>query len=304
MKNIILSICLALTNVLSVAAQELNAKVTVRATRIQGVDQKLFETLENALNQLVNNTKWTEDNYKPHERIECAFLLNVNARNGNTYSGTLTITASRPVYNTTYMSPLVNHIDKDVSFKYEQGQLVEFDIARVRGADPSAANLPAIIAYYVYVILGMHYDSFSQGGGTEYYKKAQQIVINAPDEAGINGWKSSEVSMKNRFYLIDQFLNPRFASFRPYLYVYHRYGMDQMAEKTVEGSRAILDGINSLETLNKENPSSILLQFFFTAKGPEYINILRGIPEADRKKYAARLASIDIPNAARYNDIK
>ncbi len=304
MKKLFTIIIVFLLSWTTANAQEFNGKVTIRFQQLQGVDPKLFETLEASLNQLLTNTKWTEDSYKPVERIECSFLLNLTGRTGSTYNGTLTVTASRPVFNTSYMSPIVNYIDKDVVFKYEQGQVIQFDAQRVRGADPMASNLTAILAYYINVVLGVNYDSFRQGGGTDYYKKAQNIVINAPEESGITGWKSSEVNMKNRFYLIDQFLNPRFANFRPYLYVYHRFGLDMMAEKPEEARKAIMDGLSNLETLNKENPSSILLQFFFNAKGPEYINMLRGIPENDRKQYAAKLAVIDIPNAARYNDAK
>ena len=304
MKKLIVILLVHLLGPSLAGAQEFNGKVTIRSQQVQGVDPKVFEGLETALNQLLTNTKWTEDNYKPFERIDCSFLLNLTGRTGANYNGTLTVTASRPVFNTSYMSPIVNYLDKDVTFKYEQGQVIQFDAQRVRGADPMASNLTAIFAYYIYVVLGVNYDTYSQGGGTEYYKKAQNIVINAPEESGISGWKSGEASMKNRFYLIDQFLNPRFANFRPYLYVYHRYGMDMLAEKPEEGKKAIMEGLTNLETLNKENPSNILLQFFFNAKGPEYINLLKGTPENDRKQYAAKLSAIDIPNAARYNDAK
>lgn len=304
MKIYIAIILVCLLNGSVIKAQEFNGKVTIRSQQVQGVDPKVFEGLETSLNQLLTTTKWTEDSYKPFERIDCSFLLNLTGRTGTNYNGTLTVTASRPVFNTSYMSPIVNYLDKDVTFKYEQGQVIQFDAQRVRGADPMASNLTAIFAYYIYVVLGVNYDTYSQGGGTDYYKKAQNIVINAPEENGISGWKSGEASMKNRFYLIDQFLNPRFANFRPYLYVYHRYGMDMLAEKPEEGKKAIMEGLTNLETLNKENPSNILLQFFFNAKGPEYINLLKGTPENDRKQYAAKLSAIDIPNAARYNDAR
>lgn len=286
-------------------AQELNAKVTIRMQKLQGVEPKLFENLEGALNQLLNGTKWTEDSYKTLEKIDCAFLLNLTGKSGNVFSGTLTISASRPVFNSSYTSPLVNFIDKDIAFKYEQGQTVQFDPQRVKGSDPQVANLTAIFAYYVNIILGLDYDSFEQGGGTQFFKNAQNIVINAPEEDRIIvGWKSSETNMKNRFYLIDQFLNPRYANFRPYFYVYHRFGMDMMSEKPEEARSAILDGLTNLETISKENPNSVLLQFFFNAKATEYINLLKGLPESRRAPYAARLGLMDISNATKYSEAK
>lgn len=302
-KIIFLFICL-LAYSIGARGQELNAKVSVRAERIQGVDAKIFETLQASLIQMLNTNKWTEDAYKPFEKIEVSFLLNLTARSNNVYKGTLTIQASRPVFNTSYQSTIVNFIDKDVAFKYEQGQMVVFDQQRINGSDPLAANLTALFGYYVNLILGLHYDSFSQGGGTEYFKKAQNVVINAPDEGEIAGWKSNDGNNKNRFWLIDQFLNTRYANFRPYFYVYHRFGLDMMTEKPDEAVNAIMDGLSSLETISKENPGSILLQFFFNAKSAEYINLLKSVPETKRKQYATKLALMDIPNAARYNDAK
>lgn len=303
MKKIItLFICL-IALISGAHAQELNAKVSVRSERLQGVDPKIFENLQASLIQMLNTNKWTEDSYKPFEKIEVSFLLNLTGRTNNNYKGTLTIQASRPVFNTSYQSPIVNFMDKDVTFKYEQGQIVLFDQQRINGGDPLASNLTALFGYYVNLILGLHYDSFSQGGGTEYFKKAQNIVINAPDGGDIAGWKSSDGN-KNRFWLIDQFLNPRYANFRPYFYVYHRFGMDMMTEKPEEAVNSIMDGLSSLETINKENPASILLQFFFNAKSPEFINLLKSVPETKRKQFAAKLATMDIPNAARYNDAR
>lgn len=304
MKNILILIILCLQCSLCVTAQELNGKVTVRSERLQGVDPKLLEQLEAALNQMVNNTKWTEDTYKTYERIDCAFLLNLTAREGNTFTGTLTVSASRPVFNSGYTSPLINHMDRQVRFKYEQGQTVVFDEQRVKGSDQLASNLTAIFGYYINLIIGLNYDSFRQGGGTEYFKKAQNVVINAPDDKGIDGWKSSDGNNKNRFFLIDQFLNPRFSNFRPYFYTYHRYGMDQMAEKPDEARNSILDGLTNIEAIAKENPNSVLLQFFFQTKSTEYINLLRSTPEPKKREMITLLSRLDVSNAAKYNEIK
>lgn len=286
-------------------AQELNARVNVRFERIQGVDPKIFEGLETALFELLNNRRWTEDNYKPFEKIDCSFLLNITKRSGNNYSGALTIQASRPVFNSAYTSPIVNFMDRDITFKYELGQVLQFDEQRVAGNDAYSANLTAIFAFYANYILGLHYDSFQQGGGTEYFKKAQNIVLNAPEDGNsIAGWKANDGNAKNRYWLVDQVLNARFDGFRPYYYTYHRYGLDMMAEQPEAGRQGILDGLTVLEQINQQNPSSILLQFFFNAKSGEYINLLKSIPENERQKYAAILAKLDVPNASKYNDAR
>ena len=143
---IVVIICMLMVHTASLA-QEFNGKVTVRYERLQGVDPKLMENLENALNQLLNNTKWTNDNYKNIEKIEASFLLNLTKRSGSVFSGTLTVQSTRPVFNSTYTSPLVNFMDRHLSFKYEQGQVVLFDEQRVAGSDPLSANLTATIAY-------------------------------------------------------------------------------------------------------------------------------------------------------------
>ena len=286
-------------------AQELNARVNVRFEKIQGVDPKIFEGLQKSLFELLNNRKWTNDNYKPFEKIDCSFLLNITKRSGNIYSGALTIQASRPVFNSAYTSPIVNYMDRDVTFKYELGQVLQFDEQRVAGNDALSANLTAIMAFYVNYILGLHYDSFQQGGGSEYFKKAQNIVLNAPEDGKtISGWKANDGNARNRYWLVDQVLNARFDGFRPYYYTYHRYGMDLMAEQPDAGRQGILDGLTILEKINQQNPSSILLQFFFTAKSTEYINLLKSLPETERKKYAALLARMDVPNASKYNEAR
>jgi len=285
-------------------AQEFNCKVTLRHDKITGVDQKVFSGMEKALNDFVNSHKWTTDEFAPSEKIDCNMLVNLIGNNVNgdidAYSATINIEASRPVYNTSYTSPLINYIDKDVTFHYSQFNTLNFDDNQVSGTDPLSANLTAILAYYCYIILGLDYDSFSPSGGTNYLKKAQNIVNNAPDTRGVSGWKAVE-STRNRYWLVDQLLNNRFEDVRTFWYTMHREGLDSMSAKPAESRQRILVNLKKLYNVNKENPNSILLQFFFNAKSDEIIHLLAQSPKQERLPYVTLLSSLDVPNAAKYN---
>ncbi len=287
-------------------AQELNCKVDVSFDRIQNVDPKVFQALKKSLNEFVNNRKWTNDNFKASEKIDCTFFLNLTERtpNDNIYKGTLNIQASRPVYNSGYNSSTVNFIDREVVFRFDESQTLQYDDNRVAGSDALASNLTAIVAYYSYHILGLDYDSFSPKGGDEYFKRALNIVNNAPEEGkSIRGWKAAEGN-RNRYWLIDQILSPRFDAFRPYWYKYHRLGLDVLSQKPEEGRKVILDGIPTLSKINSDNPTSILLQFFFNAKSSEYVNVLQQSTKDERKDYIDQLSKMDVPNTPKYRAIK
>ncbi len=286
-------------------AQELNCKLDVSFERVQNVDPKVFQTLKRSLNEFINNRKWTNDNFRPAEKIDCSFLLNVTekAPGDNTYKATLNIQSSRPVFNSGYNSPLVNYIDRDVVFRFDESQNLQFDDNRVAGNDALGSNLTAIFAYYVYLMLGFDYDSFAPRGGSDYFKKAQNVVNNAPEDKLIKGWKAAE-NNRNRYWLIDQILNPRFDAFRPLYYSYHRKGLDLLSSKPEEGRKTILESIPVLTKINNDNPTSVLMQFFFNAKSNEFANTLMQTPVADRKDYIDQLSKMDVPNTARYRGIK
>lgn len=286
-------------------AQELNAKVTVMHTQVQGVDPKVFQTLEQNLNTFLNSRKWTNDHFQNNEKIDCSFLLNITKKaNDNTFSAVLTIQASRPVYNTDYNTPTVNFQDNEVTFSFDQSQTIQFDDNNVAGSDPLVANLTAVFAYYVYYIIGLDYDSFSPNGGTAYFQKAQDIVNKAPEKSSvIQGWQASG-STNNRYWLVEEILNPRFKEFRTFWYTYHRKGLDQMTDSPGDALKNILSGIPVLATIQKENTNPIILQFYFDAKSSEWANLLQQAPQADRDKYVQQMMSIDVINANKYRNIK
>ena len=247
----------------SVSAQELQAKFTIVSNKVSTeVDKKIFQTLQTAVNNFLNNRKWTNDTYQPQEKIKCNFLLTIDGNSGNIFKATLSVQAARPIYNTTYESPIINFQDPSVSFKYIEFQPVEFNENRVQGSDPLAANLTAVLAYYVNIILGMDYDSFSPRGGDAYFQKAQYIVSNAPEGGEIVGWKAFE-GLRNRFKLVQGFTDNRFNLMHDAIYSYYRSGFDKFYENETEGRNGILNALSNLNTLDKENPGSMVLQFFF-----------------------------------------
>ncbi|MBI1341384.1 MAG: DUF4835 family protein [Terrimonas sp.] len=286
-------------------SQEIQARVTVIANRISTqVDKKVFQTLQTSITNFVNNRKWTTDNFQPNEKIECSFLLNIDKELGqNVYSATLTIQAARPVYNTSYLSPLVNYQDDNIVFRYQEFQPIEFNENRIQGTDPVASNLTAVLAYWVYTILGFDYDSFSIRGGDAYFKKAQNIVNNAPESKDISGWKNFE-SLRNRYWLSENINNNRFAIMHDALYAYYRTGLDLFYEKEEEGRNGVMNCLNYLNTLNTENPNSMILQFFFQGKSTEMIKIFSRAEQQLKDRAKAILVKLDITNVQAYKELK
>lgn len=290
-------------------AQELNCIVKVMGDGIQGQgqDKEVFRSMESAITSFMNTRKWTDDQYSPEEKINCNILLNLTqtlpgVQNG--FAATLTIQSTRPVYNTGYQTQMVKHVDKEVQFAFNQFSPLEFNDNRVVGNNPYVSNLTAVLAYYAYIVIGMDYESFAEKGGQDYFKRAQNIVNNAPEQGKtISGWKAVEGN-HNRYWLTDQLLNPRFQAIRSVWYSMHRESLDSMYMKPEEARKRILNSINTLSQLQRENPGSILMQFFFNAKSDEFASVVAQAPEANRPLYISMLSQIDVPNTQKYNSLK
>ncbi len=289
----------------SVRSQELQAKLTVLTSKIStNVDKKIFQTLQTALVNFINNRKWTKDAFQTNEKIQCNFLLNVEQELGsNMYKGSLTVQAARPVFNSAYDSPLINFIDENVVFRYQEFQPVEFNENRVQGNDPTVANLPAVLAYYINIILGLDYGSFSLRGGDAYFQKAWNIVNNAPENRDITGWRSYE-SQRNRYWLAENLNNNRYALIHDAIYSYYRSGMDLFYENEDEARNGILNSLNFLNTLNTENPNSMILQFFLQGKSTELIKVFSRADKDKKTRAADILAKIDITNGNAYKELR
>ncbi len=286
-----------------IQAQEIKATITIVSSRVgNSVNPSVFRTLQTALNNFINNRKWTQDNFQANEKIECHFLLNLEASGDpNTFNADLTIQAARPIYNTSYLSPIVNYRDENVIFKYVEFQQLDFNENRVSGSDAVASNLTAVMAYYVYMILGFDYDSFSLRGGEAYFQKAQNIVNNAPDGRGISGWKAFD-GVRNRYWLVENMLNSRYAVMHDVYYNYYRMGMDKMYEDENQARAEVLNVLNLLNNFYTENPNKMINQFFFQGKSAELIKLFSKAQQQDKIRASELLQKLDVTNANKYKD--
>jgi hypothetical protein len=301
MRKIYLLLSVLLLSLQLVNAQELQAKVSVASNRVGStVDKKVFNTLQTSLNNFLNNRKWTNDVYQQNEKIVCNFLVNISsAGDNNTFSASLTVQAARPIYNSTYDSPLINFIDDNLQFRYVEFQQLDFNENRVSGNDATAANLTAVLAYYVYIILGLDYDSYVLRGGDPYFQKAQNIVNNAPDGRDLSGWKAFD-GQRNRYWLMENLTNNRYSIIHDAFYSYYRSGMDKMFEDDAAGRKGILASLNFLSNLNTQNPNLMITQFFFQGKSNELIKIFKKSPADERSRALDLLSQLDITNVNNY----
>lgn len=284
-------------------AQELKANITVASNQVgNNVNQNVFRTLQTALNNFINTRKWTPDNFQPNERIECSFFLNLQPTGDlNVYNASLTIQAARPVFNTSYLSPVINFKDENITFKYVEFQQLEFNENRVSGSDALISNLTAVIAYYSYMILGFDYDSFSLRGGDPYFQKAQNIVNNAPDGRNISGWKAFD-GVRNRYWLVENMLNSRYTIMHDVYYNYYRLGMDKLYEDENAARVEVMNVLNLLNNFNTDNPNKMINQFFFQGKSTELIKVFSKAPQQDKARASELLQKMDITNAPKYKD--
>lgn len=287
-------------------AQELNARVSVIASQISSnVDRRVFRTLQTALTDFLNKRKWTQDEYGPQEKIACSFLLNLQSSpEADVYKATLTIQAARPVYHSTFQSALINFQDADIAFRYVEFQPLEFNENRVQGSEPLAANLPAIFAYYVNIILALDANSFAPKSGDPYIKKANAIVNSAPDGRNIAGWKPFD-GQRNRYWLAENLQNSRYNLIHDAYFTYYREGMDNMAENDQKGRQGILAALNTIYALHADNPNVMLYPFFFQGKSDELIGALKKANPGERARALEILQKVDVTNATKYKqDLK
>ncbi|HYH14778.1 MAG TPA: DUF4835 family protein [Flavisolibacter sp.] len=288
-----------------VQGQELQAKLTVLSNRVSTqVDKKVFQTLQGALTTFLNNRKWSNETYQPHEKVKCNFLLNIDQDLGqNVFKATLTVQAARPVYGSSYESPLINYQDNDVVFRYVEFQPIEFNENRVQGNDPMAANLTAVLAYYVQVILGLDHDSFAPKSGEPFFQRAQNIVNNAPESRDISGWKPFD-GIRNRFRLVENLTDNRFSQVHDAIYTYYRGGLDLLVEDEENARAGILTALNFLSAVNRDNPNAMIMQVFFQGKSTELANVFKKANNDTKSRARDLLVKLDVSNAATYKELK
>ena len=297
MKNRVLTtILFSVMFVFAAFSQELRCNVTVTARAIKGANQNLFRTMQSDLYDFMNNRKWTDNAFSYDEKIQCNILIRLDEQiSADEFKGSIQVQLTRPVYNSSYTSTVLNIKDNDFHCKYVEFQPLEFNETSNRD------NLTNIMAFYAYVILGFDYDTFSPEGGTRFFEKAQAIVNNSQN-AREKGWKAFE-SERNRYWLVENILNKSYSSFRSAMYTYHRMGLDMMSDKVEEGRANIANSLRDIQKVFRRRPSTYILQMFFDAKADELTNIFSKSFPDERSRVLAILNEVDPSNGSKYKKI-
>lgn len=288
---------LALFFAITVSAQELNCTITVNSDQVSQTNQQIFQTLERSLNDFMNKSKWTNRIYRENERVNCRMFITVTQFENSFFEANIQIQSSRPVFNTSYETPIFNYKDNDFNFSYIEFQPLVFN------ENIFESNLIGVMAYYAYIILGLDADTFTLEGGTEFYKKAQQIVTQAQG-SNFSGWSQSATSNRTRFVLVDNLLSNTFREYRIAMYNYHRKGLDILGDNNSTGKQVISGSMRLFETLIKRRPNAFLIQTFFDAKAEEIRNIFSDGPKVDVVSLKETLNRVAPFYASTWNEIK
>jgi hypothetical protein len=270
------SLFILLFSVFSLNAQELNCLVTVNSDQVAGSNKQVFETLQQALNEYINQTKWTNRVVKPEERVNCAMTIIITSRNNNNFTATLQVQSTRPVYNSSYAAPLLNIKDDEFNFKYN-----EFD-PLIYNKNAFDSNLISIIVFYANVILGIDADTFSKYGGETELKEAQNVMLQA-QQSGISSWQNV-VGKQNRYLLIDNLLSPKLKVYRDLMYNYHINGLDNLVKSKSSAQQTIEDSVLTLERIFNKTVGNYLVRLFFDAKADEIVSIYSEPTKTRRKQ--------------------
>lgn len=299
MKKILL-VFLSFFCLATVYAQELKMDVQISTPTLNFADPKSIETLKTAISEFFNNNKWTSDNYKPEERIEASLLINIKEdRSPTNFKADFRLQSVRPVYKSTYTSPLMSFIDKDVSFSYQEFQPIE------NSATSYVDNLSSILTYYAYIIMGFDYDSFENYGGNPHLEVAQQIINNIPSNVSQadRSWTVSGPD-RSRYWMLENLNNPRARKFREAFYEYHRLGMDGMYEDADRARAIILSTLNTVAEINKNYPNSMIVQMFTDAKKEEIVEIFAVSNIGEKKRVYDIMVKLDPARTDQYVKLK
>lgn len=292
---IVLFLVLVGISTLPVKAQELKCEVRVNSTQVEGSDKTVFQSLQTALYEFLNNTKFTDINFRQNEKIECSILVNIKSRDNDYMTGEINIALSRPVYKTNYNSPMFNYIDRKFYFEYMDGQPLDFN--------PNSYNpLTSTIAYYVYLLLGLDFDSFSLYGGDPFFAMAESIANSAPQDPGTdNGWNST--GRQNRYTLISDINSQSYRPLRQFIYEYNRLGLDVMSEKPDEGREVILNSLSHLQSVYERNSMCFFLQLLIESKRDEIIQVFSQGSQKEKTLASNTMKAIDPSQSSKYDAI-
>jgi len=276
------------------SAQELNCIVTINSTQITTSDRGIFRDMKTAIEQFLNGRKWTNEGYKPHEKIACNMLITITKMPAiGSFSATVQIQAARPVYNTNYNSLTFNFADRDWEFEYIESLPLEYN------DNTYTSNLTSMLAVYAYLILGIDADTFSELGGTPYFQRALTVVNNA-QQSNRPGWQSIGGSNRSRYWIVENYNNPQMVELRKSAYSYHRLALDTFDQDPDKSRKIILDGLKDVKKIRDINPNAILLVSFLDAKGKEIANIFSSGSIQLRREAYDIVTTIDPSNSATY----
>jgi Domain of unknown function (DUF4835) len=280
----------------TIQAQELNCKVVVNYDKITNANNQIFKSLETALNEFVNKTAWTEKTYKDNEKISCTMFITLNSYESNNFEASIQVQASRPIYNSSFSSSIININDKDFNFQYIEFQNLFYS--------PSSydSNLVSTIAFYSYIILGVDAETFKLDSGANYFQSAQEIVSLAASTGG-KGWSQTDKT-QNRYYLINDLMSTTFKPYREAMFQYHFNGLDNMNKDLKSSKEAIINSINTLSTLHEAKPNAYLTRIFFDAKSDEIVSIFSGGPSINIDGLVDKLSRISPTNSTKWVNIK
>lgn len=272
MRRILLLVSLFI-GVIIANAQELNCTIGIDAEQTGRANDQIYKTLQNQLTDFINNTSWTNTKYLNQERIDCSITLIISSRSNNVFSGSMQIVSSRPVYNSTYDSPVYNYNDKQVSFNYKEFENLNFNI------NSFDSNLISIIAYHIYTMIGLDAATYEPKGGERYFAIAKQIIGTA-SSSNFPGWKPTD-GTQSRYQYNNAILSNVYLEYQTALYNYHRKGLDLMEKDQKKAKSTIVESIKTLKGINDRRPNSYLLRTFFDAKSDEIQSIFSGGPKVD-----------------------
>lgn len=282
---------------LNAGAQEFDCKIQVMSPQVQGTNKQIYRTMQSELYEFINNKKWTNNKFSPEEKIDCNIMITISEEvSVDEFKGKIQIQASRPVYNTSYKSVLLNYVDNNLHIRYVEFEPLEYNES---GTNTSLVN---IIAFYLNIILGFDYDSYGMEGGTPFFERAETIV-NQSQNTIEKGWKAFE-SLKNRYWLVENLMNDRYSGIRQCSYQYHRLGLDVMSQKVSDGRSVIAESMRLLQQVHRDKPGSFLMQIFFDAKSDELVNIFSESFPDEQNRVVQILQEVDPANASKYAKIK
>lgn len=281
----------------TVQSQELNAIVKINSQSLSNSNQSVFKTLESSLTDFVNKTKWTNKKFKQNEKIDCSFFITVTSYASDSFVATLQIGSSRPVFNSSYVSPILNFNDKDFSFRYVEYENLNFN------PNSFDSNLVSVLAYYAYVIIGLDADTFDYNSGKEYYQQAQEIV-NVAQQSSYKGWSQNDGGSQNRFFLVNDLMSGTYDPIKLVWYNYHINGLDKMGDDVNKGKEGVKQAILNLEKIHAIRPNAFLTRVFFDAKADEILSLFSGGPQIKIADLVENLNRVSPLNASKWATIK